>query len=346
MNPVGPSGAPRPTPPRRKQSGSSFPRSAREWGLRCSVSSAEAPAEEDAERPGGHSHAQRGNEGNPRPTSYRFPVAGLALALASMLTVRAASAQNIVINGELGNPQIVVSDSNFDQWIYGNGRNAESLRSKLETLLNLQVDDAQRTCKLSDTQKRKLLLAGRGDIKRIFDKIEDKRDEFHQTRFDRENLGSFLRDIQPLRMTANDDPFQDDSLFAKTFATILTADQAAAHTAALQEKQRFRHEACVDLVVRTVDRALALSADQRRRFVKLLVDETRPPRKSSHYDYHVVMLQASKLPEEKLRPLFAEAQWRALSRYFDQAKRMEPFLRNQGLLPDEANWTREAEKGR
>jgi hypothetical protein len=270
---------------------------------------------------------------------------GLSLALTLLLASRAANAQNVVINGHLGNPQIVVSDSNFDQWIYGNGRTADSLRSKLESLLKLQVDDAERSCKLNDVQKRKLLLAGRGDIKRLFDKIEDKRDEFHQTRFDRDNLGSFLRDIQPLRMSANDDPFQDGSLFAKTFATILTTDQAAAHTAALLEKQRFRHEACVDLVVRTVDRALALSADQRRRFVKLLADETRPPRKSSHYDYHVVMLQASKLPEAKLRPLFSDVQWRALSRYFEQARRMEPFLQNQGLLPENAGQTGKPETG-
>ena len=41
-----------------------------------------------------------------------------------------------------------------------------------------------------------------------------------------------------------------------------------------------------------------------RRFVGLLVNDARPPRKSGQRDYWYLMLQAARLPEAKLKPIF------------------------------------------
>ena len=76
----------------------------------------------------------------------------------------------------------IINDAQFDQWVFGNMgvANAGVARNKLDSLLTLNVDDLERTCGLTPVQKKKLLLAGRGDIKRFFDRIEDMRKKFDQ----------------------------------------------------------------------------------------------------------------------------------------------------------------------
>ena len=76
----------------------------------------------------------------------------------------------------------VMNDAQFDQWVFGNMgvANAGVARNKLDSLLTLHVDDLERTCGLTPVQKKKLLLAGRGDIKRFFDRIDDLRKKFDQ----------------------------------------------------------------------------------------------------------------------------------------------------------------------
>ena len=78
----------------------------------------------------------------------------------------------------------MLTDDQFDQWVFGGPRNSRAGRDKLDSLLTLQVDDVARMCALSEAQKKKLLLAGRGDIKRFFDKVEEKRKKFAKVKND------------------------------------------------------------------------------------------------------------------------------------------------------------------
>ena len=47
----------------------------------------------------------------------------------------------------------------------------DAARFRLETILAARVDKIARQCGLTEVQKKKLLLAGRGDIKRFFDRV-------------------------------------------------------------------------------------------------------------------------------------------------------------------------------
>ena len=69
-------------------------------------------------------------------------------------------------------------------------------------LLSLNVEDLERTCGLTPVQKKKLLLAGRGDIKRFFDRVEDIRKKFDKVKNDQNQFGLMWQDIQtaPVRL--------------------------------------------------------------------------------------------------------------------------------------------------
>ncbi len=64
----------------------------------------------------------------------------------------------------------------------------------------------------------------------------------------------------------------------------------------------------------------------------MLVTETPPPPVFGRADYTYLMFQAAKLPEAKVKPIFDAAQWRLLSRQFNNAQMMEQWLRQNQLI--------------
>jgi hypothetical protein len=113
----------------------------------------------------------------------------------------------------------VVQRDNFDLWLFDDA--TESARGRhLEQLLQARVDAAMRGRKLTRAQRAKLQLAGRGDIKRFFDQVEDRRREFETERRVYKNGLAALRRLEPYRQVFQDGPFGDGSLFAKTLQRI------------------------------------------------------------------------------------------------------------------------------
>ena len=120
----------------------------------------------------------------------------------------------------VGVHQLVVARENFDLWMF-RGRATSDHRQTLKRLLESKVEGADANIRLSESQKAKLRLAGQGDIKRLFDQIEEKRREFERVRTDWARCQEFASDLQPLSLVARSGPFGDDSLFAKTLRKIL-----------------------------------------------------------------------------------------------------------------------------
>ncbi len=227
----------------------------------------------------------------------------------------------------------VMTDAQFDQWVFGGHGISRGGRNKLDSLLTLQVDDVARTCTLSEAQKKKLLLAGHGDIKRFFDQVEEKRKKFQQVKQDQNKLGEIYQELVPLQTALNCGLFGDGSFYAKTIRRVLGEEEDARYQKVIQEKNRFRYKARVELVVAQLDQTVGLRDEQRRKLVELIVNETQPPSRFGQYDYYLVMYQAGQIAEAKLKPLFEDRQWALLNRQLNQNRGMDRFLRNQGLLP-------------
>jgi hypothetical protein len=231
-------------------------------------------------------------------------------------------------------PRLLVPEEQFDRYLLGD---ATSRRSRLDALLTMRIAEADQMCGLTAAQKKKLQLAGHGDIKRLLDRVEEKRGEFQLARDDPNHYREFLRTLSPLRFTIQAGAFGDGSLFSKVLKTTLNADQVARHEKALRERWMPLHRSTIKQVVETLNHALRLNTEQRRRLLEVLWQGTRPPKNSGPYDYHVIMLQLAKLPEARVKPIFSDTQWELLGRlFFDRARRMEPQLAAYGFLPDVA----------
>jgi hypothetical protein len=226
----------------------------------------------------------------------------------------------------------IIQATTFYQWVYGQN-NPTQFEQKIHSQLALHLESVQRAGTLSDAQKKKLELAARGDMRRFFRTVEELKEKCVGR--DQRAMNEIWQQIQPLRTKASAGLFGDDCLFQKTLKQTLSPEQAAQYEKQERQRRKFRYEARIEHVLTMLETPLALRADQRQRFVKLLLDETEPPKRfaQQHHDYYIVAYQAGKLGERKLKAIFDDAQWRVLSPLLTQARQMETYLRTEGFVP-------------
>jgi hypothetical protein len=259
------------------------------------------------------------------------------IASAVLISTATTSAQDLDEKEEV--PAAVnvfeLHESNFDQWVFGQAGRANSARDQLDSLLMLSVGEVERACNLSEAQKKKLMLAGHGDVKHFMDRVAEARRVFEALRHDQNNINEIFQETQPLATTLRSGLFGNDSFFYKTIATTLEPDQAARYRKSILEKNQYRYRAKVRLAINNLDNAIGFSGEERQRLLDLILQETTASEKSAgQYEATVVLLKIAKIPEAKLRPLFDDARWKLLNAQFQQARAMEVFLRTQGLLDE------------
>ena len=235
---------------------------------------------------------------------------------------------NMVFNNMAGVEQV-------DQLLYGRfGMGGAGVaRNKLDSALALRVDDVDRICGVTEVQKKKLQLAGRGDIKRFFDRVEETKRRFASAKDNQFN--NIWQEIQPLQAELSSGLFGDDSFFGKTVKRTLTDEQAAHYDNVVRQRNLVRYRAMVGWCVVQLDRSVGLSDDQRVRLVELLVKETKPPKRFGQNDYWVMLFQASKIPESEIKSIVDDVQWRILERHLRQGKAMEQWLKTSGVIEDD-----------
>jgi hypothetical protein len=199
----------------------------------------------------------------------------------------------------------------------------------------MHIEALDRACQLSEAQKKKLHLAGQGDIERFFDRYELVKQKFQALNNDQQKLQQIWQDINPLQTTLQAGLFHDDSLVYKLLRNTLTGEQRARYEAFDRERRAFHHRASIELAITMLEQGTPLRDAQRQQLIALLTNQTKPPRKFGQYEYYAIMFQLGRVPEEKLKPLFDPAQWNVVSRYLAQCKGMEPMLRQSGQLPDD-----------
>ena len=228
-----------------------------------------------------------------------------------------------------------IQESQFDSWIFQNVQTAAAARKRLEQMLTLQMDDVDRACQLTEAQKKKLQLAGRGDVVRFFDEIEVVRKKFLLVRKDQQKFNEIWQDISPLQVKFQAGLFGDESFYQKTLRNMLKGEQLSKFAAVDDERRKFQYRAKVELVVAMLENALPLRDEQRQKLITLIVEETKPPRLFGQQDYYIVMWNVSKIPEKKLKPLFSDAEWKALNQQFQQVRGLEQWLKQSGALAKE-----------
>ncbi len=228
------------------------------------------------------------------------------------------------------------TDKNFDQWVFGGNMNAVQFHERLEALLTRRVNEVDGDCKLTEPQKKKILLAGRGDQKRVLDFIDLKRQEFHTVMHDRQKVSRFVNDLQPLLQVSRKEFFGTGSLFTKTLKTTLTPKQTIEYEKAEKERWLVRHRLAIRSAVDAESRRLRLTSEQRNQFQSLLEESIQPVYNAIAYErsiqYHI-LISMGQLPEERVRSILTEDQWRVYSTRMSNLKSSLRVLEQQRGIP-------------
>lgn len=250
------------------------------------------------------------------------------------------------------------TDETFEQVIFQQDLTAAAARRRLDSELSGHVNEIDRVCRLTEAQKQKLHLAGRGDIHRFFDLFETAKEEFRLAgeRFHKEKVqpagdkvaerlarAELMMQMEvelmqcgaPLQPALQEGLFQEHSLLYKSLGRTLTDEQAARYEVLKAERRASRHRASIERVVAQFGQDV-LRDEQRRDLIRLLAEEIKPPRKAtpSPYDSYYTLYMMGRIPEGRLKPLLDPQQWAVVSRRVNRYQRLEAALRQRGLLPD------------
>ncbi|WP_435020073.1 hypothetical protein TA3x_001631 [Tundrisphaera sp. TA3] len=284
-----------------------------------------------------------------KPIAIAARRAGAAWLLPMLLLAPAARGQDLddpepapAAAGAGMNNGFILSENNFYMWVYGSnqlvdGTGPDRYAARLASLLQISLDDIDRSCHLTEAQKAKLALAGRGDIKHFQDRVLVAKRFFDQFKADQNKIGEIHQETVPLAALIQNGLFGDGSFFAKAIRTTLDPAQVEQYRADLRLREAFRYRAKVEASLLAVDATVRFTEEQYRRLVDLLIETTAPPRKwaGSQNDRQIVLIKLGRIPNDKVRPLFDDARWAELNRQIAQANQMERFLKAQGFLDEE-----------
>ena len=227
----------------------------------------------------------------------------------------------------------------FDNWAF-RGQKPAQIKQLLMARASVRLDSFALTYDLSDAQRKKLELAARGDVRKFFRKAEEVRAKYNEVKNDRQKVNEIVQAIQPIQKTiqaiqkkTQGSFFDDDSLLTKALKSTLSGEQSERYERQQRERRQFNYEAKIEYALIMLESGVPLREQQRKQFVKLLLEETEPPKSFGRQPQYEVFFQVGTLDEEKLRPIFDDAQWRAIRRLLAQAKAMGPNLKRNGFTP-------------
>ena len=155
-----------------------------------------------------------------------------AIMVAVIVIARLAVAQDIERPFEAPDVQlrgpIMIGRQGFDLRASGRVVGNEEVRERYETALKSRIESTVRLYGLSEKQKKKLQLAGRGDIKRLFDRTLEARKKRPLPGGVDDKFPPNVQVDRPHRLTSSGELFGEGSLFAKVLKTTVTKEQSAA----------------------------------------------------------------------------------------------------------------------
>lgn len=233
-------------------------------------------------------------------------------------------------------PQYVVNEQPFDHSMFGANQTAETRRQQRLTELDIEIKEiAFRLNKnkypLSDVQKRKLRVAGLGDVSQCFESVLELRRNILVPTSEKLEYEKNIYEWVRLRETVLGELFGRTSLFQRTLRHTLSAEQLAVY----RTLERERQGQVVERAVRSWEsraKTLNFTLEQRAKLVDLFVEKTAPPQTFAPSTDLLLLLQSRQFADD-LKPLMSDEQWVLFQVRVTDAGRREPLLRRQKLWP-------------
>ena len=202
--------------------------------------------------------------------------------------------------------------------------------SRLEMALADRLEELQVMYELSEAQRKKLELAGRGELKSFTDRLDSTLKKLADagSRGAMQQLVVELNDVR----RSEERLFDDGSRFSKVLARTLSQEQVSRSERLVRNPGYLRYRRAVAIAVRTLAGLVNISRTERIELSRLILTETTPPLKFGRTDHAFVMFQISRLPEARLKEIIPETHWSTFKWQITPWAGSEAFLKDDGFV--------------
>lgn len=233
---------------------------------------------------------------------------------------------------------VTINENQVEQMIFrgSRSRTGQGLEQAVNRL-ELQLDLVELIGDVSDGQRETLELAGWGDIQRFFDRVELFKRSAPTGQVPMQEYQQLWQKVQPLQMRFQNGLHGPGSLFRKTLATTLTENQWERFEQLERDRHRRHYEAIVRATVASIEGTIPLTSRQRTQLIELITGKTDPPETygRSYNQFRVIIWKMSQIPEEELKPVFLENEWKVMQALLQQGRFAEQEIRQIEELDDD-----------
>lgn len=263
-------------------------------------------------------------------TSARFSAPLFLLALGCLLCAgcfaRPAHGQFVAAQNTF-----TMTQQQFDGWLTGGGGN-QTVESQFTAQLTLKIAEIAPVCDLTPQQKEQLELAGKADLGRFMRRVAVVEAKLVGKTLD---INEAYQQVAPFTSELRKGLCGEGSLFQKVLNHVISEEQLEIIHQAREQRWQHQYRSAVRVQIAMLQRMLAMTQKQREELELLF----RPP--SAPFDVQnsnlqiLVYYQMSKIPEEKLEPIFDNHQVEALNRFRSRFSGYGQHLRQQGIQIDD-----------
>jgi hypothetical protein len=225
----------------------------------------------------------------------------------------------------------------FDSLIFEAIESPENPLAVLESQVDLEVTRISQSIDLQDDQVEQLRLAGRGDIKRFYDRVEQARRKFQESaqRLNQASPDDMYEIAMPLQSSLKKGLFGRGSLFQKVVANSLDDQQSVALQRHLSRINELQAEGAVRVFVVKIGYYVPMTSVQRSKLTELLLEDATWVINDPHYSFLIVVYQFGKVPRQKYEAIFDEKQMKAVDVLIQAGVQLGEHLEQEGVIDGE-----------
>ena len=198
----------------------------------------------------------------------------------------------------------------------------ETAQSEYAKELASKLNEINRECQLNPDQQRLLELAGKGDIKRFFDRFFAMKERVEKT-----NLSLDLRDlcleIDKLRVFGTSELFHESSLMGKTMRTILTPGQLARYEAMTLKTHQEQTRKAIEAFEKALIHNASWPIDNRNKFDALVRKKVKLIRNAGSWGSASIAIQVGTIDKTEYERFLAPVQRQHLETWI---RVLEPYV--------------------
>lgn len=224
--------------------------------------------------------------------------------------------------------------------VLGHGDQRVEFRKRLERDTANQIQRIESAFPLTGPMRRKLELAARGDVARFYEDLQRLTQQFGTRPIPLDDMQKLQQECMELSIRGSNSLHGSESLFQKTFRSLLQPEQKNRLEVAARKAVRKRHTERIEKLFAEIDRALSLKAAQREKLHELFARRIKPPKMTgleflerpevpdTQGDWPFEFLQSlAAIPDEEYQQIVTERQWPGfhtiIGRYRKRAERLE-----------------------